>query len=128
MDLIGYNYVLFEREMWLWRALHGKTVILPMDIGKAVTTMTYGADVAREFQKLLWQEAAFGEAVHITGHEFLTWKEIWQVYAEVIDKLFHSCVKCKEIDSLSELPKQLYEKYQYKYDRLYDRRFDNSKV
>ena len=42
----------YEKENWLWRALNGRTVIMPKDIGSRLTTLTYALEVAKSLVSL----------------------------------------------------------------------------
>ncbi len=118
----------YEKELWLYRALYGKTIVFPKAISGKYTTMTFGADVAMGISKLIGNEKAMGEAFHITTDRAIRWREVLAIYMSVFQDVTGKEIKIKYTDD----PKPIYEvmgnKYQVIYDRMFDRRFDNTKI
>lgn len=116
-----------EKEDWLYRALKGRTIVIPKNILEKHTTLTYGYDVARGIAALIGNPEAYNEAFHITVGETHTWKEILDIYIEAIERHTDKNVK---IHILDKNPYQCEDKsyYQMIYDRYYNRIFDNSKI
>lgn len=122
-----------EMENWLRRALSGRTIPLPKDVASHHTTMTYGGDVAMAISELVGNKAALGEAFHLTGTDNRTWREVAQIYQNVLTHYFHtngtndmvSFYIPKDSESICVNQGNC---YQIKYDRLYNRIFDNSKL
>lgn len=116
-----------EKEEWLYRAMKGRTVVFSRDIHERLTTMTYGFDVARGILAIIGQEKALGEAFHITGGEARRWKEVFALYAEVLEKHLGKAPKLRllELEGFLDVKPS---KYQVIYDRFYDRTFDNAKI
>ncbi len=119
---------IFEKELWLYRALNGHTVVFPNDIGEKYTTMTYGADVARGIVMLVGNNRALGETVQIVAPQPVKWKEILKIYIEGIESYIGQRPKIKFIDSSDIIGKVTGRKYQILYDRLYDRYFNSQKI
>lgn len=117
-----------EKELWLWRALRGRSVPLPQDVAARTTTLTYGGDVAQVMAALIGNENACGEAFHPTGDDAMTWREVAQLYSEVLAAETGAAPHFYAPASSRELSVPMGNKYQTVYDRLFDRRFDNSKV
>ncbi|GHV89138.1 hypothetical protein AGMMS50267_14980 [Spirochaetia bacterium] len=121
----------FEKEDWLYRALHGKTIVFSEDINTKTTTLTYGFDVARGIVSLIGKAEALGEAFHITTDkkEAKTWAEILAIYLMALEKhLGHKPkVLLQNLDNFLELRNRSAQ-YQVVYDRLYNRVFDSSKI
>ena len=117
----------YEKELWLHRALHDKTIVFPKAIAEKYTTMTLGADVAMGISKLIGNEKAMGEAFHITTDKSIRWDDVLTIYERVYKDVTGKDIKIEYVDN----PKPIYEamgnKYQVIYDRLFDRRFDNTK-
>lgn len=67
------------------RILEDKPVIIHGD-GTSLWTMTHNSDFARAFIGLMGNLHAIGEAVGITSDETLTWNQIYQTIADVLDK------------------------------------------
>lgn len=117
-----------EKEEWLYRAMHGRTILFSKDIAERITTLTNGYDVAYGIFKLIGNKAAFGEAFHITSKQLLKWKEVIQIYSEQFKKVTGKDLNVKLVDLdvfLKCRCKDL--RYQVIYDRLYNRDFDTTK-
>jgi len=67
------------------RILDGKPVIIQGD-GTSLWTMTHTSDFAKGFVGLIGNIHAYGEAVHITSDETLTWNQIYQCIASAVNK------------------------------------------
>jgi nucleoside-diphosphate-sugar epimerase len=65
------------------RMLAGKPIILHGD-GTTLWTLTHAKDFAAAFVALLGNEAAIGNAFHITSDEWLTWRQISQCVANAL--------------------------------------------
>ena len=117
----------YEKELWLYRALHDKTIVFPRAIAEKYTTMTLGTDVAMGISKLIDNEKAMGEAFHITTDRSIKWDDVLVIYKRVFKDVTGKEIKIQYADD----PKPIYEamgnKHQVIYDRLFDRRFDNTK-
>lgn len=117
----------YEKELWLYRAVHNKTIVFPKAIVEKYTTMTLGADVAMGISKLIGNKKAFGQAFHITTNKAIKWDDVLAIYKEVFKDVTGKDIEIKYVDD----PKPIYDaqnnKYQVIYDRLFDRRFDNAK-
>jgi len=115
-----------EKESWLFRALHGRSIVFSEDLACKRTTLTYGYDVARGIAAIINRNEALGETFHITAGESYTWAEILDTYLDAIER------------NIGRRPKVVMESRwqpyhgggpsQVKYDRMYDRVFDNSKI
>jgi nucleoside-diphosphate-sugar epimerase len=116
-----------EKENWLYRALHGRSIVFSKDIASKLTTMTYGDDVATGIISLIGKEKALGEVFHITCPEALLWSEVLNIYLSVLEK--HLGRRPRVI--LTEKSTNLKFKnrvYQVIYCRYFNRSFDNAKV
>lgn len=117
-----------EKEEWLYRAIHGHTVIFAEEIARRTTTMTNGHDVAVGIYNLLGKSAAKGEVFHITSEHLRTWGEILQIYASAFRESTGKDLKIMMVPLKNFLKcrnKGL--EWQVIYDRLYDRDFDTTK-
>ena len=116
-----------EKEDWLYRALHGRTIAFSADIQERTTTLTHGADVAAGMAALIGNPKAYGEAFHITASRSVLWSQVQETYLDVLEN--HMGVRPKV--NLQELPaftRWYMGKYQIIYDRLYNRQFNNEKI
>lgn len=115
----------FEKEQWLFRALRGKSILFFKDIAEKRTTLTYGRDVAEGICKLIGNKDSLKKAVHITTSENIFWKDVLNIYLNVVEKETGKKVKIYLMNNSIYYQNTL-NKYQVKYDRLYNRIFDNS--
>lgn len=116
-----------EKEAWLYRALHGHTIVFSKDISDHSTTLTYGLDVARAIITLIGREEAKGEVFHITTSNSIAWKEVLDIYLDVLEVK----LKVRPNVIMTDLSLNLQSdraKYQVLYDRHFNRCFDNSKI
>lgn len=116
----------FEKEAWLYRALRGREVVFSEDIARCTTTMTHGRDVAQAMASLVGENAARGQAFHITGPHYKTWQYILDLYSAKITETGQA-VNIKNVD-LEMFIRCHGNRYQVIYDRLYNRTFNNSKI
>jgi len=65
------------------RMLAGKPIVLHGD-GSTLWTLTHAEDFARAFVALLGNPATVGQAFHITGDEWLTWRQISETVAAAL--------------------------------------------
>jgi nucleoside-diphosphate-sugar epimerase len=80
------------------RMLDGKPIILHGD-GTSLWTLTHAEDFAKAFVALLGNEAAIGNAFHITSDEWLTWRQISECVANALGapKPNFACVPSEKI-------------------------------
>jgi len=116
-----------EKEEWLYRALHGRTIVFSEDIRDHITTLTYGLDVAAGIASLIQNQKALGETYHITNECSYKWGEILDIYLEVLEEKLGYRPKVV-YQNLSDYQSWNTNKYQIIYDRLFDRSFDNTKI
>lgn len=117
-----------ELETWLTAALSGKPLVLPKDIGIHSTTMTHGVDVARAMVNLIGNDKSVGEAFNITGMDHMKWKEIAEIYKNVLEEKMGRSVKIYEPETSERLSGIMGNVTQITFDRMYDRIFDNAKL
>jgi len=115
-----------EKENWLWRALHGRTIVFSRDIAEKFTTLTYGLNVAEAMAAIIGKEEALGEAFHITCEEPCQWSEVLDVYLQTLEGVLGKRPRVLLLDKALNL--QTGGKYQVKVDRYFNRRFDNAKI
>lgn len=71
----------------LKRMMEGKPVIIQGD-GTSLWTVTHNTDFAKAFVGLMGNAHAIGETFHITSDEHLTWNQIYQILADILDVPF----------------------------------------
>lgn len=116
-----------EKEDWLYRALHGRTIFFSEDINSKITTLTYGFDVSKGMKAVLGKTDALGEIFHITSSSPVLWKDVLAVYMDVLEQRFGSRPKVV-LQNLNDFCKWRQGKYQILYDRMFNRTFDNKKI
>ncbi|MBR4033109.1 MAG: NAD-dependent epimerase/dehydratase family protein [Clostridia bacterium] len=116
-----------EKEEWLYRVLHGRSIVFSEEMLNKLTTLTYGADVALGIKSVIGKADAFGECFHITQNESLSWQEVLDCYLSVLKERV-GCVPKLFLAREERFLKFHPAKYQVRYDRFYDRRFDSSKI
>jgi nucleoside-diphosphate-sugar epimerase len=112
-----------EKENWLYRALHNRTIVFSRDICEKLTTLTYGLDVSKTVFEVIGNKKAMGEIYHITNTASYKWEEILTTYIDVLNKKFDYKQKTLIVENA---PFQ--DKYQVKYDRIFSRKFNNTKI
>lgn len=119
----------FEKEEWLYRALKGRTIVFAQEMKDKITTMTYGYDVALGISKIIGKELSKTEIFQITTNKSIKWKEVIEIYQDVIEnkKGFRPKVKFIQLQEFMIFRPEN-SKYQILYDRMFDRKFDNSKI
>lgn len=71
----------------LKRMMEGKPVIIHGD-GTSLWTVTHNSDFAKAFVGLMGNEHAIGETFHITSDESLSWNQIYQTLASILQVEF----------------------------------------
>lgn len=117
-----------ELGTWLTAVLSGRPLVLPKDVGMHQTTMTHGDDVAQAMAALIGNNKSFGEAFHITGNDYMKWREVAEVYKNVLEEDTGHTVEIYEPEASKKLSVIMGNATQIKYDRTYDRVFDNAKL
>lgn len=116
-----------EKENWIYRALHGRSIIFSKDIAEKVTTMTYGDDVAKGIASLVGKEEARGEVYHITSPQSLRWSDVLEIYLKVLEE--HIGYRPNVVMTEKSTNLQFKERiYQVIYCRYFNRTFDNNKI
>jgi nucleoside-diphosphate-sugar epimerase len=118
----------FEKEEWLYRVLHNKTIIFSTDILTKTTTLTYGLDVAIGIMAIIGRSEALGEIYHITVNEQTTWGDILNIYLTVLTKYIGNKPKIMLLDLDNFLRLETNKYSSVLYDRLFNRVFDCSKI
>ncbi len=116
-----------EKEEWLYRALHGRTIVFSEDINSKITTLTYGLDVSKGIMATIGNKTAYGEIYNITCSEKMSWENILKLYLDTLKKHLGYYPKVKLLNN-NEFLVCKPAKYQINYDRLYNRVFDTQKI
>ena len=116
-----------EKENWLYRALHGRSIVFSEDINDKLTTMTIGDDVSTGIASIIGQEKAYGEIFHITYPKSLYWSDVLAIYQKVLEEHLGHKVPVVMTQKSTNL-KFKWRIYQVIYCRYFNRTFDNSKI
>lgn len=117
-----------EKEFWLYRALHGRTVVFTKDVADTLTTMTYGYDVAMGIASVLGKTEAMGQIFHIVQPKPMKWQKVAEIYQKTFQKVTGREMRIKYLPNAKEFSKVFNNHWQVYCDRLYPRVFNNSKI
>ena len=118
----------YEKEEWLYRILNNKNLVIRKEILDKYTTLTYGYDVAQGISNILNNNELYKNAIQIVTNEFITWRDVLNVYLDEIENLLNIRPIIYEKSDLSEIEELFEGGYNTKYDRLWNRKFDNKKA
>lgn len=110
-----------EKENWLYRAMHGRSIVFSEDIACKLTAMTHGDDVAKAIASLIGNKKAYGMSFNVASDQSYTWSEILDFYL--------SALRSKGIDFKVVMSKETIKMkdtrfvYQVKYARRFNRVF-----
>ena len=116
-----------EKESWLYRAIHGRSIVFSRDLADKITTMTYGFNVAEGIASIIGQERALGETYHITSSKSLPWKDVLSIYVSVLEEKLGRKVPIVWTEKSTNF-RLKHQYYRIIYSRYFDRTFDNSKI
>lgn len=116
-----------EKELWLYRALRGRSIVFADEFASRKTTMSWSADVASAISKLIGNSDAHGEAFNVCSTQSLCWSRVLDVYVRALQASLDLTVNVKFVDMQSFSTIRAAH-YQINYDRIYNRIFDNSKL
>lgn len=113
-----------EKELWLYRALHGRTIVFSEDIACHYTSLMYGKDVADAICSIVLKDEINGDSVNITSKEYLKWSDILEIYTSVLK----SHIPTLKVKMIAHSLKAGGGDPQTLYDRMIDRKFDPTKL
>ncbi|MBE7029887.1 MAG: NAD-dependent epimerase/dehydratase family protein [Ruminococcaceae bacterium] len=117
-----------EMEQYLPLVRQGKKIMLPEEALDHPATMSWAGDVAKMFVRLANNPVAFGQIYTISTSEHHTWREIADIYHDLIGLEYVAVDTETFIHILYD--EELHElvRYQLLYDRCFDRIINNSKI
>lgn len=118
----------FEIDQWLYRAMSGKTVVIPGNIKDLYTSMTYAKDTAKILALLLEPQNLGCEIIQIANPEKITWGQIVDIYSQCIQNKLGIKMDVYYAADTSEIECMFNNRYRIQYDGLISRVFDDSKV
>lgn len=121
---VRFQLGVFEKEDWLYRALHGRSIVFSKDIANKYTTMTWGGCVSKGIASVIGKESALGQVFHITNNSSIKWDDVLKIYTDILSDFSYKpsvfyTLNTSDVTSQEE---------KVKYDRIYNRFFDNSKI
>ena len=119
-----------EAGTFVYRALQGKPVILPIQIKDIPATMSWAGDVGVMIARLAGKEEALGEKFIAATAEYHTWGEIAEIYRELLGLEYYWVDKEEYLKVMSKDPDNISPgvRYQLEYARMFRRITDNSKI
>ena len=122
--------VTLEAGTFVYRALTGKPVVIPIQAKDKPATLSWAGDVGVMIARLAGKEEALGEKFITATAEHNTWGEIAEIYRELlgleyewVDKEVYLHIMSKDPEVISPAVR-----YQLEYARMFDRITDNSKI
>lgn len=122
--------VTLEAGTFVYRALQGKPVVIPIQAKDKPATMSWAGDVGVMIARLAGKEEALGEKFIAATAEYNTWGEIAEIYRELLGLDYEWVDKEEYLQIMSKDPENisLFVRYQLEYARMFDRITDNSKI
>lgn len=119
---------MFEKEVWLRRALSGKRIVLTKDMAEKRTTLTSGEDVAKIIMRIIENKACMGDAINIVSNESILWKDCLNIYLNVVEAKTGKRPDVVFDNNSYRLARIIGNTYKLKFDRLSNRMFNNNKI
>ena len=116
----------FDKEGWLYRALHGRSIVISKDVADKKTAMTHGADLTRVLANMIGKKEALARAFNIASEKSYTWLEILSFYLEVLEQETGKCPKVYIGEKSIKMKDGA--KYQVMYARSLNRSFDATAI
>ncbi|MBQ4154690.1 MAG: NAD(P)H-binding protein [Clostridia bacterium] len=124
-----YQLVTLEADVFVYRMLRGKTVVVPdVALGK-FATMSWAGDFGTAVSRLILNPMAMGQVYTVSTSENNTWEKIADIYKKVggLKLVVTDTENYLNILGAGDIGKQLV-KQQLVYDRYFDRIVDNTKL
>lgn len=117
----------YEKENWLYRVVHGRSLVFSNDMLHVTCTMSHGDDVAKGIASITGNPEALGQAYNIMAPESITWSEVLEVYLQVLERRMGNRPNVVMTEKCTNL-KISGSKYKLKYGRYFNRYYDSSKI
>lgn len=118
----------FEKEVWLYRALHNHSIVFFNDLASKQTSLTDSQDTAKLLIGLIGKPDAIGSTFQIANNQSNQWSDILALYLDLLKDELHYDKKPVMIDNAIKMGYIQGNLYQVKVDRMYNRNFESSKV
>lgn len=116
----------FDKEDWLYRALHGRAIVISRDVADKLTAMTHGRDVVAGVLGIIGKKEAFGRAFNIATNKSYTWRQILDIYLDTLESVTGKRPRVVETDVSIKMRDGA--RWQVLYARAVNRSFDNSAI
>jgi len=122
--------VTLEAGTFVYRALTGKPVAIPIQVKDTPATMSWAGDVGVMIARLAGKEEALGEKFIAATAEYNTWGRIAEIYHELLGLEYEWVDKEVYLQIMSSTPDAVspFVRYQLEYARMFDRITDNTKI
>ncbi|MDZ4055549.1 MAG: NAD-dependent epimerase/dehydratase family protein [Polynucleobacter sp.] len=116
-----------EKESWLYRALHGRSIVFCDVLMSKSTTITDASDVARMIAALASNPTALGEDFNLSSPRPTTWGDVLSAYLDELE-LHLERRPTVILQDLQTFCRTVRSVPQVMFDRLYHRCFDPTKI
>ena len=116
------QFINYEKEDWILRALSGRKLAVPYDLLSLQTTITSSTTVAKQINLLLVQNDNQRRIFNCTSAQSCSWGELLDLIQHTFRKELGFMPKIEYI-SAEQTELLCPSKYQLKYDRIYNRLF-----
>ena len=107
---------------------NGKKVLLPKGAAEKRATLTWAGDTAKFFAAVVLNPKAYGETYSFTTHENYTWREMAEIYKDIMGLEYEFIDDEDYIGIIAGDGDRRGARFQLIYDREFDRNMDNSKI
>lgn len=121
------QFGVWEAKVWLRRALQSKFVVAGNEWIDSKTTLTSSSDCALIMSRIISNDPISSSDYNVVSGDCLSWREIWDIYEEVLLRLGYTVKGLFEVDSGCYVFDEI-GLFPILYDRSYDRVFDNAKL
>ena len=116
----------FDKEDWLYRSFHGRSIVISRDVADKKTAMTHGSDLTKVLANMIGRKEALTRAFNIASEKSYTWQEILDFYLEVLEQETGS--RPKVFMGEQSIKMKDGGKYQVMYARSLNRSFDATAI
>lgn len=121
-----FQLTVLEANVFVWRMLRGKTVVLPESAMDVEGTLSWAGDFGKSVVRLLFNEQAYGEAFTVSTAEHHSWREIAEIYRRIGGLKYVTVDDGTFLEGLYD--GSAYHYQQLRYDRCFHRIIDNTKL
>lgn len=116
---------IYEKEHFLYRALHGRSIVISKDILEKKTSLTSAVDVAELIGKIIL-EAPSCHCYNLVDSEPISWNDVLNIYRKEISNWLGKEMKVMIVDNSFSESRLISSEEKYNMDRLYNRVFSSN--